>query len=461
MSGKSTPEQRFAKTYATWIHKDTPPAVRANAKGGIDRWLKKYKKTFDDIPAVLAQAAADDAAAAPPPPPPDPRNVDPSQPAGANITVLDLVRAMAEEYFVFESPHEYVAYALWVAHTHVYEHYEVTPRLVITSPTGGCGKSVVLNVADRLVARSEKGDNWTAATMYDAAHHDRKTLGVDEADNLDFATKGALRAIYNSGYAKGGTFPRKIGKQRIAFRTFVPLIMASIGVLTPPGTLPPPLMRRSIIILMQKHRKKKRRFIANDTPELNVVYQHLWKFAREVKLNLDPDLPEELMRADPSVADNWRVLISIADACSRAWGRLAREAAIFFARSGRHEDPVVTLLRDIRTVFDTRGVDRISIKALLAALHDIDSGYWSEFCGVKRKGLPHKLTESELRAMLRPLGIFTRSVWPQKGVSGDRSGKGYHYSDFEPAWRAYLEEEEGAETGKSAKVVSLRPPESA
>jgi hypothetical protein len=444
------------------MHPNTSPIDRANTKGRIDSWLKKRNKTFDDVPAVLAQAAADDAATAPPPPPPDPRNVDPSEPTEANVTVLDLVRTMAEDYFIFESPHEYVAYALWVAHTHVYERYEVTPRLVVTSPTSGCGKSVVLKVADRLVARSEKSDNWTAASMYDAAHHDRKTLGLDEADNYDFDTKGALRAIFNSGYAKGGTFTRKIGKQRIAFRTHVPLIMASIGVLTPPGTLPPPLMRRSIIILMKKHRNKKRRFIANDTPELNLVYQHLWKWVRELKLNLDPDLPDELLRADPSVADNWRVMISIADACSRAWGRLAREAAIFFARGGRHEDPVVALLRDIRTVFDTRGIDRISIKALLAALHDMESGYWTEFCGVKRNRLPHKLTETELRAMLRPHGIFTRSIWPQKGQPGDKSAKGYHDSDFEPVWRAYLEEEEGsAETGKSAKVVSLRPPESA
>src|SRR5262249_44631982 len=204
---------------------------------------------------------------------------------------------------------------------------------------------VVLNVADRLVARSEKGDNWTVASMYDAAHYDRKTLVVDEADNLDFATKGALRAIYNSGYAKGGTFPRKVGKHRVRYGTNVPLIMASIGVLTPPGTLPPPLLRRSITILMQKHRLKKRRFIAGDTRDLALVYSHLWAWAREVKLNLDPKLPDELMRADPSLADNWRVMISIADACSPAWGTLAREAAIFFARSGRHEEPVVTLLR--------------------------------------------------------------------------------------------------------------------
>jgi len=449
---RTTPAQRFAKIFAQWIHPGTLQGQRGNAERQMDAWLKRHGKTRADIQAILTQAAADDIAAAPPPPPSDPRDVDPSQ-SFPNVTVLDLIRAMAEDYFVFESPHEYVAYTLWVAHTHVYENFEVSPRMVITSPTSGCGKSVVLKVADRLVARSEMGDNWTVASMYDAAHHDRKTLGVDEADNLDFATKGALRAIYNSGYAKGGTFPRKIGKHRIQYRTHVPLIMAAIGVLTPPGILKPPQLRRSITILMKKHRGKKRRFIASDTRDLDLVYQHQRMWAREAKLNLDPKLPDELLRADPSLVDNWRVMISIGDACSPAWGAFAREAAIFFARSGHHEDQVVTLLRDIRSVFDARDIDRIGIKVLVTALHDIDGAPWSEFCGVKRNREPHKLTESELRAMLRPLGIFTRSIWPEKGRTGDASVKGYYRSDFEPVWAAYCE---GAETGKPAKVIPLR-----
>ena len=71
--------------------------------------------------------------------------------------------------------------------------------------------------------------------MYDAAHYDRKTLLVDEADNLDFATKRELRAIFNSGYDTGGTFTPKIGKRRVRFWTNVPLMMASIGVLMRPA----------------------------------------------------------------------------------------------------------------------------------------------------------------------------------------------------------------------------------
>src|SRR6516165_3742488 len=318
---KSTPAQRFARIFELFLNGATA-GERDAAERKVNAWLKQHGKTRADIKAILAQAAADDAAQAPPPPPSDPR--DAGSPPRSRVTVLDLVHAMAEDYLVLSSPHEYVAYALWAVHTHVYELFEHTARLVLTPPTSGCGKSQGLKVLDRLVARPKKSDNFTAATIYDSAN-DRHTVLVDEADNLDFESKGAMRAVFNSGYDRSGTFSRGVGKHRREYRTFAPLAMASIGVLTPPGTLPGPLMRRSIIILMQK-RRPKRRFRAADTGDLDLVYQHIRMFAREATLNLDPELPSELEHADPSLADNWRVLISIADACSPAWGVLAREA---------------------------------------------------------------------------------------------------------------------------------------
>src|SRR5262249_18269246 len=83
-------------------------------------------------------------------------------------------------------------------------------------------------------------------------------------------------------------------------------------------------------------------------------------------------------------------------------------------------------------------------------------GRWSEFCGAQRNRSPHKLRESELRAMLRPLGIITHSVWPGKGKPGDHSGKGYTCADFEAAWRDYCDETGEDETGKSARILPLR-----
>src|SRR5262245_19582662 len=118
MSRKATPAQLFAKLFAVFIDASAPPGERASAERKMDQWLARHSKTRRDIPTVLVQAAADDAAAAPPPPPSDPRDTDPAH-SFPNVTVLDLMRAMAEDYLAL-TPHEYVAFALWTVHTHVF-----------------------------------------------------------------------------------------------------------------------------------------------------------------------------------------------------------------------------------------------------------------------------------------------------------------------------------------------------
>ncbi len=149
--------------------------------------------------------------------------------------------------------------------------------------------------------------------------------------------------MLNSGHRKGGTIRRGTGKQRRKYSTHAPIALASISILTLP------LMSRSIVIRMRRHdgTRSLRRFDSDDTRDLDRVYQHVRIWARDAALNLDPDMPVELRGR---TADNWRPLISIADACGEAWGRLAREAAVAFAQGYRDEDIVVILLRDIREI---------------------------------------------------------------------------------------------------------------
>jgi hypothetical protein len=447
--GKSTPAQTFAGIFAVWVHPGTEPELRATAERKMDAWLKRNGKTRADIPEILAQAARDKAAQAPPPPPSDPRDASPAQPIDPTETVLGLVCYAFKTYLALDS-HEYVAKALWAMHTHVYDRYMVTPRLLLTSPVRGCGKSVGLDVLDRLVARPDLSDSITAASLYDTIDRDRCTMLIDEADNLELSAKAALRAVLNSGYRKGRKVRRGAGKQRRAYSTFAPIALAAIGMLSLP------LMSRSIVIRMKRHdgSRELRRFDHDDTGDLDRVYVQVRDWAREVKLNPNPKMPPELRGRE---ADNWRPLIAIADSFGSEWGRIARAAAVIFAGDRREEDVAIVLLRDIREVFDARGVDRISSKALLAALHELEDAGWSEFSGVKGDRPPHKLRNSELRAMLRMFSIVTRSMWAQRGKPGDRSAKGYYRSDFEAAWRSYCGEGE-EETGKPAKVISLKAP---
>src|SRR5262249_30338483 len=105
----------------------SPNAAEAeNARTKLLAFLKKHGKTWNDLPELLRDTTASV------PPQSDPRDAAPSDPfdlPGAP-TPADTVRAMVEDYVALD-PHEYVAVALWAIHTHFYDQFMVTPRLLL------------------------------------------------------------------------------------------------------------------------------------------------------------------------------------------------------------------------------------------------------------------------------------------------------------------------------------------
>ena len=105
---------------------------------------------------------------------------------------------------------------------------------------------------------------------------------------------------------------------------------------------------------------------------------------------------------------NWRPLISIADACSHERGRQARVAAVALSAGLNHEDQGVTLLGDIRQVFDARGGERFFSQVLVDALVAME-GARSEWRG-KGNRQPRPLTQVRLADMLHDFDIAPMSI---------------------------------------------------
>jgi hypothetical protein len=61
------------------------------------------------------------------------------------INPLDVVHHLLWRYLEM-TPHQFVAVSLWIAHTFVYQRFTVTPRLMVTSPVRGCGKTTLLDL---------------------------------------------------------------------------------------------------------------------------------------------------------------------------------------------------------------------------------------------------------------------------------------------------------------------------
>ena len=90
-------------------------------------------------------------------------------------------------------------------------------------------------------------------------------------------------------------------------------------------------------------------------------------------------------------ADNWRPLIAIADAFGADWATRAREAAVVFAGAHQDEDAAVVLLRDIRDIFEGRGVDRLASKTIVDHLNGADDAMWPEWRGIHGNQQPRKV----------------------------------------------------------------------
>jgi hypothetical protein len=412
---------------------------RESSRQWLNDLLIRCRKTWNDLTDLLlspiSPSWADSSTDSTPPPGFD----------GADFAVIDLVLRVVE-WFIWLTPVQRVAVTLWILHTHVYDRFQITPRLGLTSPVRGCGKTELVKLIETLVPKPVKSDSITPAALYHVIDERHPTVLLDEADNigLTLAANGIYRAILNSGHHQGGNRTVLCRGQLRHFSTHAPLLVAGIG------RFPLPLMHRAIVIEMERYdgSGELKRFTGRD-PVIDYIYGRLRFWTREVQLNTDPELPQLRNRQ----ADNWRPLIAIADTFGPEWGRLARDAAITFARTQQDEDAAVLLLHDIRSIFDQRGVDRLSSEELVAALNDLEDSMWCEWRGPQGDQQPHRLSQGGLAQMVGQFGIRPRTIWPLHRGPISKSKKGYLREQFESAWRSYCDTDTASQ---SSAVRHLR-----
>jgi hypothetical protein len=327
----------------------------------------------------------------------------------------------------------------------------ITPRLALISPVRGCGKTTLLAALNLLTCRPERHDDPSVASLYQSIDFARPTLLIDEADNLGLNRPGPMRTLLNSGHHQDGSVTRYIGGGPRRFSTFCPMAIAAIR------SLPLPLQQRCIILRMERApgRAGLRRLDAKNAgqrQDFDNVHRFVYQWTRQCELNSDPPMPAGLRNRR---ADNWRVLLAIADACDR--GELARDAAIALSQQHQDEDLVVELLADIRQVFDACGADRLASAGLCDALHAIEDHPWGEWRGLQDNHAPRPLSQSQLSNLLRPFGIVPRPFWPAGPRAGTKSRRGYFRHQFEGAWAAYVDltDEEDAPARAGSPLLRL------
>jgi len=194
------------------------------------------------------------------------------------------------------------------------------------------------------------------------------------------------------------------------------------------GELPETLADRSIIITM--HRR------TPGEPVEPFRYKRVTPLAIELRgriagwmlsmigdLREDPEVPAAL---DDRAADGWEPLLAIADAAGGHWPSIARVAAVALSEDRNNADEGtirIRLLADARRVFTG---ERMTGRAMTAALVDLESSPWAEL-----RGKP--LSQHVLSRMLGDYGVRSKSIRLPDGSTP----KGYERRQFEDAWERY------------------------
>ena len=318
------------------------------------------------------------------------------------------------------------ALALWTAHAHCFESFVCSPRLNISSPEKGCGKTTLRDVLAVFMPRPLATENLSAPVLFRVIESHKPTVLADECDAW-LRDNEELRGMFNAGHRRGGKALRceGDGHEVRAFNVFAPAVLCGIGAL--PGTL----HDRSIIVRLERAKPGElhERFDSRRIERETELCRKLARFCADNKARLevcDPALPSDAFNR---LADNWRPLFAIAEIAGGDWPQRAAAAfAKLPAKTDADAQGINTmLLADIQHIFSETSAGRMFSKSLVEALCAMTDRPWPE----AHKG--KQISETWLARRLRTFGVSSKTL-----RIADGRGKGYEAADFADAFERYL-----------------------
>jgi len=346
--------------------------------------------------------------------------------------LLDDMRQFIGRFVAYPSVHAAVAHVLWIAHTHLMEVWESTPRIAFLSPEPSSGKTRALEVSELLVPRPIEAVNATPAYLFRKVSDPDglPTILFDEIDTL-FGARAKeneeVRGILNAGHRRGAVAGRCVVRGKTVETEELPAYCAvAIAGL---GNLPDTILTRSVVVKMRRRAPQeliepyRRRLHA---PAGHRLRDRLASWAAQVAPHLAGAYPEMPEGVSDRNADVWEALLAIADAAGGQWPGIARVAAVALVALTRETLPSlgIRLLADLRTVFADQQAMRTS--TLLTALAELEESPWGDLRG-------KAIDARTLAKLLRPYAVQSRDV-----RVGDVVAKGYARADLADAWVRYL-----------------------
>jgi len=333
--------------------------------GALDEAVKEMRRELTNDKAVETESYFEE--------------VEPYDGVVDTKALLNEIREVVNDY-LFLPPFADVIITLWIAHTHIYECFRYSSRLVFTSVDPESGKSRGLDVIEPLVPKPLLAHNITASAFCRVVEEYRPTLLLDEYDTY-MKKNEDIRGIINAGQRFNGKHWKCVGENHkpTAFACYCPVAMAGIG------KLHPTIWSRSHIIKMKpaKPFEIKKDFDEDDLDHVKLVRSKLVRWSldnQDVLKNAKPKLHKSLKNRKK---DSWKPFYAIAELGGDKWIDLAN-CTVEAMPKGRSLTFKEKLLADIRYLFERDNLEQISSLSF-----EVDSE--------KFEGLTNKLNKLELR----------------------------------------------------------------
>lgn len=358
----------------------------------------------------------------------------PSPFAEPGYELLDAVETFLARFVAYPSEEARVAHVLWIAHTHLMDEWESTPRIAFLSPEPGSGKSRALEVTEPLVPRPVHAVNVTPSYLFRKVSDPagRPTILYDEIDTV-FGPRAKdnedVRGMLNAGHRRGATAGRCVIRGKTVDTEDLPAFCAVA--LAGLDDLPDTIMTRSVIVRMRRRAPHERvepwRMRVNG-PEGDELAARLADWALHAAGQIEwPDMPDGI---EDRNADVWEALLAVADLAGGDWPDRARRSAVALVADGadRGGSLGVVLLRDLREIFD--GHQRLASEYLVNRLNALEESPWGDLRG---KPLDHRA----LARRLAKYDVKPKSVRVE--IDGaERVLRGYDAADLADPWSRYL-----------------------
>ena len=348
--------------------------------------------------------------------------------------LLDAIKIWFQRYVYVVDENDLDILALWAFHTWVCEETYTTPRLLITSPVPGSGKTTVLEHLAKLCRRPVQMASVTSsALLARLTANEVRTLLLDEADrSLNPKRPGVeeLIAVLNSGYKVGSTrpvlVPGKNSWEAEEMSTFAPVAIAGNSPLLPEDTLSRCIIVRLLPATEGKVRSSDWEYLDAIVAELAKEIEAIADEYREQIRHSRPNLPKGCINR---LMERWKPLKRIADVAGQEWSSrvdelIAKDIALANEQADNSEaqvSPSVQLVKDLYLIYKDEAVFR-STNQLVLDLIKLNAEQWSS-----NSYYGKDLTAQRLgRILATGFGVHSQRI-------GD-SPRGYHSKAFETIW---------------------------